>query len=395
MSDVGTFPRVPIKHLADVLSGGTPSSNSQNWNGEVPFITPPDLNGLNGGLVESWGRTVTEAGAETGSTLVQNAVLISCRAPVGHIGTVRDEVSFNQGCKAVVPADEADLSFISKCLVADRKALQAASRGTTFTELSTMELLDHQIPWPEASIRRRIADYLDRETGEIDAMIDKLGDLEATLKTRRQTVISNSVIQNAQERPFLTCLSKIVDYRGRTPTKTDSGIQLVTARNIRQGWIDYETSKEYVNPAQYESIMSRGLPEYGDLLFTMEAPLGYVALVDRTDIALAQRIVKWTVDESVVTPKFLMYAVLGDVFQSELMIRATGSTALGIKASKFSELRILLPPLEDQRRIADHLDEVTSKIDAMLAKVAELKVLLTERRAALITDVVTGRKDVA
>ena len=53
------------------------------------------------------------------------------------------------------------------------------------------------------------------------------------------------------------------------------------------------------------------------------------------------------------------------------------------------------PSLDEQRRIADHLDEVTGKIDAMLAKVAELKSLLIERRAALITDVVTGRKKVA
>ena len=57
--------------------------------------------------------------------------------------------------------------------------------------------------------------------------------------------------------------------------------------------------------------------------------------------------------------------------------------------------RVPVPPREEQRRIADHLDEVTGKIDAMLAKVAELKSLLIERRAALITDVVTGRKAVA
>ena len=57
--------------------------------------------------------------------------------------------------------------------------------------------------------------------------------------------------------------------------------------------------------------------------------------------------------------------------------------------------RVPNPPIDEQRRIADHLDEVTGKIDAMLAKVAELKSLLIERRAALIADVVTGRKKVA
>lgn len=52
------------------------------------------------------------------------------------------------------------------------------------------------------------------------------------------------------------------------------------------------------------------------------------------------------------------------------------------------------PDFDEQRRIADHLDEVTGRIDAMLATIDELKALLVERRAALITDVVTGRKKV-
>lgn len=248
---------------------------------------------------------------------------------------------------------------------------------------------------PPLSTQQRIADFLDRETGEIDAMIAKMDELVETLTTRRQATISNLVNRGAHERPFLTCLSNSVDYRGATPTKTDEGIQLVTARNVKSGWIDYDTSREYVAEDQYEQVMKRGLPQTGDLLFTMEAPLGNIAMITRTNIALAQRIVKWTVDPSAAVPKFFMYAVLGDTFQAALRVRATGSTALGIMASKFAELRIALPPIAEQKRIADHLDDVTSRIDQMLAKVAELKSLLTERRAALITDVVTGRKEVA
>ena len=60
----------------------------------------------------------------------------------------------------------------------------------------------------------------------------------------------------------------------------------------------------------------------------------------------------------------------------------------------FADLMVPMPPLAEQTRIADHLDEVTGKIDHMLAKTAELKSLLIERRSALITDVVTGKKQV-
>lgn len=61
---------------------------------------------------------------------------------------------------------------------------------------------------------------------------------------------------------------------------------------------------------------------------------------------------------------------------------------MGMKMSRIA----YNPSLKEQRRIADHLDEVTGKSDAMLATIDELKALLVERRAALITDVVTGRK---
>lgn len=81
--------------------------------------------------------------------------------------------------------------------------------------------------------------------------------------------------------------------------------------------------------------------------------------------------------------------------QSEMTLSAGGSTVVNLKLGTIRAMNIPSLSLDEQRRIADHLDDVTSKINTMLAKVAELKELLTERRAALITDVVTGRKVVA
>ncbi|MFR4711617.1 MAG: hypothetical protein ACLUAL_08205 [Blautia wexlerae] len=64
-----------------------------------------------------------------------------------------------------------------------------------------------------------------------------------------------------------------MDYRGKTPTKTENGIFLVTAKNVKDGFIDYETSKEYISENAYEEVMRRGKPEIGDVLITTEAPL--------------------------------------------------------------------------------------------------------------------------
>ena len=74
-------------------------------------------------------------------------------------------------------------------------------------------------------------------------------------------------------------LSRFIDYRGKTPKKVDSGIPLITAKNVRFGYINREPY-EYVTEAEYKNWMTRGFPKVGDLLFTTEAPLGNIAIID-------------------------------------------------------------------------------------------------------------------
>ena len=90
-----------------------------------------------------------------------------------------------------------------------------------------------------------------------------------------------------------------VDYRGKTPTKTDNGVFLVTAKNIKQGFIDYQASLEFVSETEYHEIMRRGMPKIGDILITTEAPLGNVAQIDKENIALAQRVIKFRAKKNV------------------------------------------------------------------------------------------------
>jgi len=182
-----------------------------------------------------------------------------------------------------------------------------------------------------------------------------------------------------------------VDYRGKTPEKVDDGVFLITAKNIKDGKIDYEVSQEYVRDDEYLEIMRRGFPKKGDLLFTTEAPLGEVALVDREDIALAQRIIKFRAIPRKLNSFYFRYWAISPFFRSHLESFSTGSTALGIKASKLHKLRIFLPPLEEQQKIVDFLDTETTHIDEMVKKVEKTIELLREYRTSLISHAVTGK----
>lgn len=119
-------------------------------------------------------------------------------------------------------------------------------------------------------------------------------------------------------------ITEYVDYRGKTPEKSDSGVFLVTAKNIRLGYIDYESSKEYIPIETYEGVMRRGKPLIGDVLITTEAPLGNVACIDREDIALAQRVIKLRGLRTLILNTFLKYRLLSDNFQKIIYEKATG-----------------------------------------------------------------------
>ena len=189
-------------------------------------------------------------------------------------------------------------------------------------------------------------------------------------------------------------IGPVVDYRGRTPIKVDDGIFLVTARNIRNGRIDYKVSEEYADPDSAESLLSRGRPEIGDLLFTMEAPLGQVALIDRTDIALAQRIVKFRGKRGLMRNHYLLFWFMSNNCQARLETLATGSTALGIKSSKLGMIECLAPTLKEQDAIVSYIERETEQNDALVHEAERLTGLLQERRSALISAAVTGKIDV-
>ena len=156
---------------------------------------------------------------------------------------------------------------------------------------------------------------------------------------------------------------RLIDYRGKTPPKTDSGVRLVTAKVVKGGQIHDEPA-EYIAAAFYDEWMRRGLPQKLDVLLTTEAPLGEVAIL-RNDarIALAQRIILLRAKPGLLDPVYLFYALQSDFGQGELKARASGTTVLGIKQSELRKVRVPVFPLPIQQRIAGILSAYDELIE--------------------------------
>ena len=170
----------------------------------------------------------------------------------------------------------------------------------------------------------------------------------------------------------------LIDYRGKTPPKTDSGVRLVTAKVVKGGQIHDEPA-EYIAADFYDEWMRRGLPQKLDVLLTTEAPLGEVAILrDDARIALAQRIILLRAKPGLLDPLYLFYALQSDFGQGELKARASGTTVLGIKQSELRKVRIPVFPLPIQQRIAGILSAYDELIENSQRRI---KILETMTRA--------------
>jgi type I restriction enzyme S subunit len=175
-------------------------------------------------------------------------------------------------------------------------------------------------------------------------------------------------------------LSRFIDYRGKTPAKLATGIRLITAKNVRMGFVRTDP-EEFISEKAYVEWMTRGLPAKGDLLFTTEAPLGNVAVFDFSErIALAQRIIALH-PYCDLDSRFLMLVMMSPWFQGLLSEKATGMTATGIKASRLKQLAVPLAPLAEQKRIVatvDHLMKLCDDLEAKLRRAEDRASKLVE-----------------
>lgn len=192
--------------------------------------------------------------------------------------------------------------------------------------------------------------------------------------------------------------TKFIDYRGKTPTKTESGVKLITAKNVKRGYFS-EHPQEFISEADIKTHMTRGWPIKGDVLFTTEAPLGNACLLNHEPpFALAQRIITLQPKESVLNT-FLLQAILSEGVQAQLKEKASGATAQGIKSSRLVDVLIPLPPLAEQNRIVAKLEQLLGHCDALEQRIRESRrlaeqLLATALREALAPSTGTTSPDV-
>lgn len=287
------------------------------------------------------------------------------------------------------------------------KLIDRLSQRTSGQTGVDMEALNNYlIPIPPLKEQEKIVEILSTVDSQIDdteKLIEKSKELKKGLMQKLLTKgIGHSEFKKTEvgEIPvewevyrFFNIIEKIIDFRGRTPKKLgldwgNGDILALSANNVKMGKIDFEIENYFGSDKLYEKWMSGNELCKNDVLMTMEAPLGNVALVpDDNKYILSQRVVALKTKD-MIDNRFILYMLMSDIIQNQLNMLSTGTTAKGINQKNLAKVKVIVPPLREQIKIA----VILSSIDNEIEEYENKKQKLEELKKGLMQQLLTGKR---
>ena len=432
---------VKIKHIAEIITGKTPTLDSE-WGDNMFFITPTDCD-LDKKYVSSSLRKLSQNGIKNFDSLVipKNSILVTCIASIGKVAINLEEVITNQQINSVIPnADLVLPDFIFYQLLATMPFAERYFCGYSILPiLNKSEFSNIKIPLPPIEEQKAIADFLDSKCKLIETFIEKKQKLITLLNEKKQALINECVTKWLNKN--VKYKNSGVEHLGAIPTHWEIKRlkYIVSLQNQKSGNIDslvasLPQNDEYlchsndsassrhsdlersereeshknnntnfrIGLENIESKTGKYIPtgeivfeedgikfEKGDILFGKLRPyLAKVFLADRDGICVSEFLVLRTKGTNKHFLKFLML--------SPLFIDIVDSSTYGTKMPRanwefIGNLKIPLPPLEEQKQITEFLDSEISKIDSIIEKIKKQIELIKEYKSTLINQAVCGR----
>jgi type I restriction enzyme, S subunit len=250
----------------------------------------------------------------------------------------------------------------------------------------------------DPSVQRTIADYLDRETARIDTLIEEQQRLIGLLHERRQAAISDAL-----GRSDLVRLGRLVEH-GRPMTYgilqcgdlVEDGVPYIGPSDMPGEGASPRVGDLRRTSRDIAKSYSRSTLKGGDVVVSIGPAFGKVALVsdDLTGANLTQDTVRVALDHAKAHPWYVVWALQSREVAQYWDIQIMGATFRRLNLGTLARTPIPLPELDEQRRIANELDQRIADINKLIAEAEHFIELSRERRTALISAAVAGQVDV-
>jgi type I restriction enzyme S subunit len=303
--------------------------------------------------------------------------------------------------------------------VVSSKAFVDAINAETFGSKmprADWETVGHQpLPLPPIETQRQIAVFLDEKTAQIDGLVEKKRALLSRLGEKRQAIITQAVTKGLN--PAVPMKDSGIDWLGQIPAHwevkplkrikkyltsgsrdwaeyyADEGENFLRMTNVTKGGIEIDSSD--LRRVKLDGIFegTRTATKAGDILITITAELGSVAIVREAHEGsyINQHLALFRSDPAQCEPEFLVNFLWSEVTRTQFVLSGQGGTKQGLGFDQVDGVIVALPPLHEQQTIAEWVRSHREHLDAAEDAVVRSLAYLTEYRSALVTAAVTGQ----
>jgi type I restriction enzyme S subunit len=399
---------VALGEVCTIINGGTPDTkNSKFWDGKHAWITPAEMGNLKSPFLRSSRRTLTDEGMRNSSAqlLPKNSVIMSSRAPIGHLIINEIPMASNQGCKGIIPNETLNFKYLYYFLYANKEYLNELGSGTTFAEISGTKLKTVLIPLPSLEKQREIVEKLDRAFADIDLLEINLEQSEMRANQLLQSLLSQEFydqtispdVENPQSE--LTENAKWISLKDvclvlgdgdwiESKDQSSDGIRLIQTGNVGVGvFKDRLDKSRWISESTFKRLRCTEIVEGDVLISRLPDPVGRACLLPRLEhkaiTAVDCSIVRF--DKDRMYPSFFIYYSQSSIYALSIQPLVSGSTRQRISREKLGTIQIPVPPMKKQKEIVKRLDIAFGEIERFKNQIAIKKDFAGMLRQSLLS----------
>lgn len=354
---------------------------------------------------------------------IKNGDLLICEG--GEVGRTAiwngndGEVAFQKAIHRLRPLDDTEdvrFFFYTMRFATAMQVFLANSNPNTIPHLTGEQLRGYRLPKPPLDEQKAISAFLDAETSKIDSLVTEQQKLIELLKEKRQAVISHAVTKGLN--PNAPMKPSGIQWLGEVPEHWnvcrfqhaitfqegpgilakdfhDHGIPLVRVSGVKGRWATLDGCN-HLDPVLVAKRWEHFRLRKGDLIISASASMGTVSEV--SDVAIGAvpytGLIRLVAVKGKAAKDFIRSLVVSDIFVKQIDLLKAGATIKHFGPTHLRQIRIPLPPEDEQQKIAEYIDAQLAKFDALEAEAERAIDLLQERCMALISAAVTGKIDV-
>jgi type I restriction enzyme S subunit len=393
-----------VSDLVRIVSGGTPDRNETAYwrDGGIPWITPTDLTSNDSKYIRKGAEQISESGlANSNSRLVPvGSIIFSTRGTVGNLAIAGVPLTSNQSCEVLIPKNgEICTEFLYYLLNYGMFAFHRLAGGTTFGAITRREIGRVHLALPERNEQASIARILDAIDTALERTRGALVDARVLDHGLLHDLLENGVGDTRRLNRASHWPAKRVDEVAEVGSGVTLGKDVTGFKNVERPYLRVANVQDgHLNLDTIKTVKVRlddvegYLLEVGDVLMTEGGDLDKLGRGTLWEGQIPEclhqnHIFRVRANRSLLDPRFFSYVVESDIAKRYFTRVAKRTTNLAsTNKTQVRAFRFPLPPLEEQKQIAEVVKAAKAKIRALEQKEAALRQL----RISVMDDLMTG-----